>query len=402
MADPTAGTSRLERMPDRLRALMAQPYPAFSPGEMQRRRAATEAAMADRGITHLLIHGFRRVGTASQWLTGWPTTNEVIVLVTPGEVLKVFVQHYNHLPQARKIAEGCDVVYGGVSTLATALDELDRRDAGRLGLLGSFDLDEHDLLRSRCSDVVNFGQEYSRLRLVKSEEERDWMRLGAVLTDMAIDGLEQDFRLGMTEYELSDIVERPYLRHGGGHVVHFFGATEMADPSCCVPRQFPSSRRVSGGDVLFTEISTHFWFYSGQVLRTYTVAAEAPPLYQDLHSTAEAAFDGVCSVLRHGTTPAEVIAAASVIEDAGFTIFDDLIHGYGGGYFPPVLGSKSRMNAPLPDLVLEEGMFIVVQPNVITRDARAGVQVGEMVMITHDGVERFHDVARGLRRLDAS
>ena len=39
-------------------------------------------------------------------------------------------------------------------------------------------------------------------------------------------------------------------------------------------------------------------------------------------------------------------AMRTVIEDAGFTIYDDLMHGFGGGYFPPVLGSRSRPAAP--------------------------------------------------------
>ena len=400
MTDGNGHSARLDALPERLRSLLEQPYPAFSDGEMARRRAALEDVMADRGVSHVLVYGAQRAGSASQWLTGWPTTHEVIVLVTPGEPLKVYVQHYNHLPLAQKIADGCDVVFGGASTLETALDELDRRGGGRIGLIGSLGWNQHDLLSNRCSDVVDFGREYVRLRLVKSEEERDWMRLGAVLSDMAIDGLERDLQIGMTEHELGDLVERPYVRHGGGHVIHFFGLTAMDDPDCCVPTQFTSTRRVAEGDVLFTEISTHFWFYSGQVLRTYAIAGDPTPLYTELHDVAERTFDAVTGVLRHGATPAEVIEAASVIEDAGFSIWDDLVHGYGGGYFPPILGSKSRMNAPLPDMVFEEGMFCVVQPNVITPDSKAGVQTGEMVMITRDGIERFHDVPRGLRRLD--
>ncbi len=45
-------------------------------------------------------------------------------------------------------------------------------------------------------------------------------------------------------------------------------------------------------------------------------------------------------VLKAGATPAQVIEASGVIEDAGFTIIDDLLHGYGGGYLPPILGCQ--------------------------------------------------------------
>ena len=77
--------------------------------------------------------------------------------------------------------------------------------------------------------------------------------------------------------------------------------------------------------------------------------------------------------------------ASAVIEEMGFTIYDDLVHGYGGGYLPPVLGSKSRPNLPVPDLTLEEGMALVIQPDVITTDERAGVQTGHLVVVTADG-----------------
>lgn len=402
IADPHP---RIEALPARLRALLDAEIPRFSGDEMRRRRAATEAAMSERGIRHLIVYGAQRAGSASQWLTEWPTSTEVIVLVTPGEPFKVYIQHYNHVPQARVIARDCEVEFGGVSTLKTALEELARRGPGkggdgRVGVVGSFSISQHAMLNDACSDVVDFGRDYARLRRVKSAEERDWMRLGAVLSDMAIEGMEQGLRIGMSEHEIADVTERPYVRYGGGHVIHFAGLTSMADPDRCVPTQYAAMRRVGAGDALSTEISAHFWFHSGQILRTYTVAADPTPLYRDLHDAADAAFDAVIGVLRDGATPAEVIEAASVIEDAGFSIWDDLVHGYGGGYWPPVLGSKSRMNAPLPDMIFEDGMFCVVQPNVITTDGKAGVQTGEMVMVTKDGVERFHDIPRGLRRLD--
>ncbi len=105
-------------------------------------------------------------------------------------------------------------------------------------------------------------------------------------------------------------------------------------------------------------------------------------------------------MLKPGCRPEEIIEAASVIEDAGFTVWDDLTHGYGGGYLPPVLGSKSRSILPVPDMTLEEGMCLVVQPNVITTDNKAGIQTGEMVRITKTGFESLHTYPQGLHRLD--
>jgi Xaa-Pro dipeptidase len=76
-----------------------------------------------------------------------------------------------------------------------------------------------------------------------------------------------------------------------------------------------------------------------------------------------------------------------------------LLHGYGGGYLPPVLGSKSRPSAHVPDEPFRAGMVVVIQPNVVTPDRKAGVQTGEMVLITKTGIERFHSMARGFARI---
>jgi hypothetical protein len=42
-------------------------------------------------------------------------------------------------------------------------------------------------------------------------------------------------------------------------------------------------------------------------------------------------------------------------------------------------------------------MTVVAQPNVVTPDEMAGVQTGELLLVTEDGVERLHSYERGLR-----
>ncbi len=106
------------------------------------------------------------------------------------------------------------------------------------------------------------------------------------------------------------------------------------------------------------EITAEFYDHGGQVLRSFAVGEAPTPLYRALHEAADAAFAAIAAVLRPGAMPAEVIAASRVIEDAGFTIIDDLLHGYGGGYLPPhvrtpgtrreVLGVQARASSAAP------------------------------------------------------
>lgn len=74
------------------------------------------------------------------------------------------------------------------------------------------------------------------------------------------------------------------------------------------------------------EITAHFFDYGGQVLRSFAIGAEPPPLYRALHDAADAAFKRITAVRKEGTTPTQMIEASKVIEDSGFTIIDDIVH----------------------------------------------------------------------------
>lgn len=390
-----------EHLPDDLANLAAADWPRFSDAEMTRRYTAIDGLMAEAGLRHLLVYGSQWNGAAIPWLTHWPTTSEAALTVTPWGTPNLFVQFYNHVPQALTGATGCDVKWGGEDTVASVIADFQARGAtatDRIGVIGPLGLAGAAKLRAAFADVVDLNRAFTRLRLIKSAEEVDWMRLGAWYSDRAMAAVADNLAPGLTERDLCDLCERAWVPAGGETGIHFFGATSMADPDCRVPRQIPSAREIAAGDIVFGEISGAFRGYSGQILRSFTVAADPTPLFHDLHDTAAAAFDAICATLKAGTPVAEILAASSVIEEAGFTTCDDLMHGYGGGYLPPVIGSASRPAGPVPDMLLEAGMLVVVQPNVITKDGKAGVQTGECLLITEDGYERIHTFPPGVHR----
>ena len=384
-------------LPPHLRAIHEAEYPRFSDAEMARRRNAIADLLRESGADHLIFCGANRFGSAVQWLTGWPVTTEAVGVFTPGEADAMFVQHVNHPPLAQKIASRARVSWGGGSSIAAAMQVLEQRRAqtGRVAVIGPMTFEQHAALSEKFGVVKNLNRPYVRLRQVKSAEEIDWMRIGAALSDRGMLALRDGLSPGLTERELGDIVERGYVRFGGTTVIHFIGVTPMASPRLGVPTQYAANRKVATGDLVFAEISAAFWEHPGQVLRSFTLGAEPTPLYRDLHAAADAAFAAVAAVLTAGAMPQDVIEAASVIEQAGFTIIDDLLHGYGGGYLPPVLGSKSRPSAHVPNEPFRAGMVVVIQPNVVTKDGLAGVQTGEMVLITETGIEPFHAMPRG-------
>jgi Xaa-Pro dipeptidase len=393
---------------------------------MARRRDAVTGLLHEHEADLALIYGFDRSGSAIPWLTGWPVTREAALLLQPGERDLLFVCFNNHVPNARKLAPGADVRPGDASALDAALDALASRTAGRgrparLGVIGPVPARASSRLAAAAGRFVFLDREYTRLRLVKSAEELAWMRAGAAMSDNAVAALAAAARPGLTEAECCASLESAYVAAGGLTQIHYLGVTAMAEPDLCVPAQWPSPRRLRAGDALACEISASYHGYPGQLLRTFTIAAPPTPLYEDLHRVAEAAFGAMARRLRAGAAARDLAAAAAeIILSAGYTIYDDLVHGYGGGYLPPVIsradlesfraadparpsrrspGSPHPGPSPAGDFVFEAGMTVVIQPNVITPDERAGVQTGELVLVTQSGWEPLHRYPRGLARI---
>src|SRR4051812_37382830 len=266
-----------QSLPPHLRRLVEIEYPRFSDIEMTRRRAAVEALLAQADINHLVFCGLNRTGSVVQWLTQWPVTAEAVGVLSPGKADCLFVQYINHAPLARELAREADQVeWGGESSITKTVEALKKRGArrDRVGVIGPMTFEQHAVLTASFGKVPSLNRQYARLRMVKSPEEIDWLRIGAALSDRGMTGLRDGLKAGLSERQLGDLIERAYVGEGGTNVIHYIGATSMRDPYVPVPRQFPSTRRVRAGDVVVAEISAAFWDHPGQVLRSFAVREE--------------------------------------------------------------------------------------------------------------------------------
>ncbi len=368
----------------------ANGYPTYSERELARRHVALREILDREGLDVALVGGAAGPHeTSVQYFTNWaPLNNSYFLFPREGEPV-LFVRLYNHLEDAKTIAAVDDVRYGG-DTDGDQADavaaELAHRGLGSAGIGGIGPIpfsDEARMSRERGGRFVDLTGPYQQLRFVKSEEELRFIGVASLFNDRAIEALAAELRPGLPEYAIARIIEDAYLAERGTNLIHFTLATAMQDPDRAVPHQVPPDRVLRGGDVFVTEISTLFWGYAGQVLRTFTIGASPTDLFAELHTVALDAYEALTGVLRAGTTVGELLDAAEVIHDAGFTIEDDLVHGYSGGYLPPILRTRRTRGATHPDdFAYPADAIVVVQPNVTTLDSRAGVQVGNSVRIT--------------------
>jgi Xaa-Pro aminopeptidase len=357
-----------------------------------------ERLCIDARLDALVVYGSsanaRQAQAQVHFLTGFLGHQDAYVLWVPRRRPVLFVQYHNHVANAERVARA-EVRWGGARSIDAVADELAALPrARRVGIVGPMPYSEHQRLVARFADraVVDVTTPFMRLRLVKSDEELELMRRAAAITDAALRALVRAAAPGVSEVELQAEATAAAIRAGGQPHFLYLSSTPMADPDRVVPQQELTDRRLQPGDAVILELSAASGAYSGQVLRTLTIEAELSEQYRRLHDVAWQAFREIARTIVPGATAQAVVSAAALIEREGFTICDDLVHGYGGGYLPPVLRTPGSSHATVPDFVFEAGMTLVIQPNVVTTDQRAGVQVGELVCLTEGGVVSLHRI----------
>lgn len=365
-------------------------FPRYPAAEMRRRHSWVDGVTADLELDVVVVGGATGpLETSVQFFSNWPSQVQSYVVFAVGEPPYLLLRLWNHLPDAQRIAVIDDIRYGGDTPAeqgATLGGDLARRGSKRVGLVGVIPHADYDALRTAlaAADFVDLNGHYQSFRLVKSEAEMVFTRIGSRMNDAAVAALASALKPGLNELDIARIVEETYLDQRGINLIHFSLTTSMADPQIVVPHQYHPDRLIAAGDVIVTEISTTFWGYAGQILRTFVIGAEPTRRYARLHQVGLETYQTLTNLMHPGVTVGRLLDTADLIAEAGFDIWDDLIHGFGGAYLPPILRTRANRGATHPDdFAYREGTLLVVQPNVI--DGPAGVQVGNSMQITANG-----------------
>lgn len=380
-------------------------FPRFSDAEFARRRDLARDLMRREGLSALLIFGNSGINRHNQanvfWLTNYLDLHHNYLIFPLEGKATLLTGLVNHVPNARAISIIEDTRWGTYEPAQEIAAKLRKEGIGngRVGLVGinatfgmGMPYQHFMMLQESLPEIewIDITRDFSRLRVIKSEEEFDWLAKAAEFTDDTVAALEKETRIGMTEHDLIGIIEASYRRKGGQAHIAFLRSMPMDAPTACVPAQNVTDRVIQKGDVIIMEISASYWGYSGQIHRPIAVGQDPNPEWQKLFDVGVQAYDRICEAICPGAAEGDVIRVASVIGEAGYRIYDDLIHGYGVDIHPPLIDQSCceywNNSQPIPvGRSFEENMAIVVQPNPITPDERMGLQVGALTRVTKAG-----------------
>jgi Xaa-Pro aminopeptidase len=375
-------------------------YETPSPEELAARHGSVRAMLDEASLDGLLVFGNLASGHAIRYLTGWPPGWDSYVVFPRDGTPILLVPSPNHVPTAEAMAgDGAEVRWVGADPgagLAESVDVIAAGHAVRVGVVGPLPYARHARLTADGRIALeDADRRFLGLRLVKRPEEIERARRAARLADLAVEALLAEARPGLREFELGAIIQAPYRRAGGEDVICFLATTSPSTGGAVVPAQVWSGRVAAPGDIIMFELSVGLGGDSTQVLRTISLG---PPdaAVRSLHDVADRAWEAIVGAIRPGVEVGALLAAAAVIDAAGWTVVDDVVHGYGGGYLPPVLRTPATQRRPPDPMQLVPGMMLVAQPNVVDPVRSLGVQTGELVVVTDDGAERLHAIPTGL------
>ncbi len=367
-------------------------FPRFSNTEYTRRYTALRESMDKENLEALLISGARG-SPEVHYLSNYLAQSPCWLLFPRRAHPSLFIHFFNHQPCARAQSIVEDVRWCGPSPMPTVLEEIRQRglSKSRIGLVSMRAMGYgHVTALQRAlpeANFMEFGPQFNRIRWVRSEEELAYLRRSGYLTDLACQALENHLRPGLTEHDVLSIVYRAYLKNGGDPGIHFIATTSMENPDRFVPWQKQTSQVLEKGSVVITELTVGYWGYSTQIHRPFAIAREPSPLYRRLFDAAYQCYENIRKICKPGTTGEEIVAASSVIEANGFTSYDSVFHGEAGK--SPELGTKSAAH-PLESWTLQENMVHVIQPNPVTKDFTAGLQLGAAIVVKPSGGESLH------------
>jgi Xaa-Pro aminopeptidase len=382
----------------------------FSPTEMDRRSGLARDLMRGQELSALVVFGTSATNRASManpfWLSNHLDLHHcyLVLALEESHESALYTGLTNHVPNAREVSDVPIIEWGGYEPSERVAGRLREIGAaqGRVGLVGAnakfsmgMPYQHHERLRQALPDaeLVDVTGPFQRLRLVKSEDEIEWLRRAAALTDKAILAVAEAAKPGVSEIELVAVGEGAYRPEGGMPRIMFLRSMAMDDPTGCLPAQTPSHRRLRPGDVIITEFSASYWGYTGQIHRPIFVGAEPTAEWARMFEAARESYDAIAAILRPGATESDVLRAAEPIRAAGYAIYDDLVHGYGVDILQPIVDREQFARPPEePGQAFERGMAIVIQPNPITPDERMGLQLGALTIVRDGGAESLHAV----------
>ena len=225
----------------------------------------------------------------------------------------------------------------------------------------------------------------SRLRLVKSDAEIEYVRQAAALADEAYLAAQRTATAGTPEQDVLAAMQSAVFRGGGDYAATRFiiGSGENA----LMVRNFTGYRTLGNNDQLQLEFGGAYRHYHSCLMRTI-LTGRASPQQVAMHAACAEALQACKDACRSGATFGDIFDAhADALDRAGFSNHKLNACGYSlGALYPPTWMDWPMIFRDNP-VVVQPNMVIFMHMILLDWDNKLAMSVGDTVLTNVEGCE---------------
>ena len=341
------------------------------PGRVTRLRAF----LRKRGLSAALITHLPTV----RWLCGF-SGSAGSLLVSARDV--VFFSDFRYRAQSRREVRGArlfEYKSGPVEAVAAAVRHA---RVVRIGFESErMTVAAHDDLAAALpgKELVPLRGAIEGLRAVKDSGEVAAIRRALRVAGNALETSARRMA-GKSEIAIANRLQNEIFREGGDDVS--FPTIVASGPRAALPHGLPTTKVVSGGDLVVIDFGVRLSGYCCDITRTYSPSRwdkKSKEIYRVVLEAQRAAL----AVIGPGVKGIDVDAAArEVIERAGYGKH----FGHGTGHGVGLEVHELPVLSPRSGDVLQPGMVVTVEPGIYIENF-GGVRIEDMVFVTVSGRE---------------
>ena len=235
-------------------------------------------------------------------------------------------------------------------------------------------------------DVVDGQQVFLEARRIKTPDEISLLTQACSMVDAAYEDLYGFLRPGVRENECVGLVSKVLYDLGSEYVE---GVNAISGERCSPHPHVYSDRVVRPGDPAFFDILHSHLGYRTCYYRCFAVGSASPAM-RDAYTRCREYMDAAISVVKPGTTTADVVELWPTAQEFGFADEEAafaLQYGHGVGlsiWEKPIFSRLVSLDHPE---VLEEGMVFALETYWPGSDGWSAARIEEEVVVTADGCE---------------
>ncbi|WP_102691063.1 M24 family metallopeptidase [Rummeliibacillus pycnus] len=226
---------------------------------------------------------------------------------------------------------------------------------------------------------VGLDEQLNNMRLVKSEDELEKLRVAAKLADYAIEVGCNELAEGKTEIEVLSAIESAMKAKG---VYMSFDTMVLTGLNAASPHGTPGTQKIQKGDLVLFDLGVVYEGYCSDITRTVAFG-EPSEAQKAVYEAVKKANEAAIAAVKPGVPAMDLDKIArDAISEAGYGEYFTHRLGHGLGIsvheFPSVHGAN--------EMTIKEGMVFTIEPGIYKGDT-AGVRIEDDVYVTANGVE---------------